>query len=230
MAENALYLLLGIVYFTFEISASVIDHSPIFVTHVGLTKLFVFTDGFGDWLVSRFICQCGIKLCGSIRRCYHVQNTIIPIIPHRDDIHVEIVHESLPFCFANVGWAIEKTTVDQNHYVLICNHLANFEETVFKSNLKTHQGFLERQPLLSSKIRGNNHGTTFHDQRSSFRDDQNLITELGQVLRDSSKSCGFTCARSSRKQNTGNIYFVVVNIGADRLISKVLNGIRDVVH
>ena len=102
--------------------------------------------------------------------------------------------------------------------MLVSNHLTDVKETLFKCYLQAHQSLLECQPLLSGELRRDNHGSTLHDERGSLWNNQDFVTELSQVLLDSSESCRLSSTRSSRKQDSRHVDLIVVNIIGTRSV------------
>lgn len=151
MAEDVLNLLLGTVNFLIKVDAYVVDHEPVLVTHVSLSQLFVLVHGLGHRLVAGFVIQRCVKLLSTIGSCHHMQDCIVAVVSHHDHIHVEVVHEGLPFGATHVGRTIEESPIDKDDDRLVSDHLANLEEALLERNLQAHQSFLEEKSLLLRK-------------------------------------------------------------------------------
>ena len=175
--------------FAIEILERVVDHNPVLVAHVYFTEFFIFCDSFRNRFITSLIAQRSIELHGTVSGGNHVKDSIVTIVTHANNVHVHVVHERLPFLACHVSRTVKKTSVNQDNDVLVSDHLSDFQEALFKSDLQLHETLLEQEPLLGGERGRDDHSATFHEKSGGLGHDQHFVTKLSQVLLNLSESC-----------------------------------------
>ena len=100
--------------------------------------------------------------------------------------------------------------------MLISDHLTDLKEAFLKRNLESHEAFLEHEALLLCEAARDDHSTAPHNQSSGFRDDQNFVAQLGQVLCNGCKRSCLSGAGASSYEDARHVDFVLENFGPER--------------
>jgi len=150
-AQNALNLLLGRLYFPFERFVCVVNTHPVWMPYISSLYASILGHGLLDGFIARFIGETCVELLCTVGSCDHVHHGFISVVPHHCQVHIEIVHQSLPIFLFDVGRAIAQTSVYQDHDMLLCDHLTDIKEAFFESYLQTNEPLLESKTLLGSK-------------------------------------------------------------------------------
>ena len=110
-AQNALNLLLGRLDFSFKRFVCVVDTHPVWMPYISSLYASILGYGLLDGFIARFIGQTCVELLCTVGSCNHMHNGFISVVPHHCEVHVEIIHQSLPILLFDVGRAIAQTSV-----------------------------------------------------------------------------------------------------------------------
>lgn len=131
-----------------EAVAVVVNQIPLRVSHVSLSKLDILLTSLLYRLISSLVSQVVVELLSPVCGCDKMNDSIVSLISQLYHIDTELIKKALPLNLIYVSRTVHETSIDEdNSFFGFCHHETEFSERLFKSNLESHECFLELETL-----------------------------------------------------------------------------------
>lgn len=127
----------------------VVNQVPLGMSHVGLSELDIFLPRFLNSFVPCIISGTIIELLSTIRSCYQMEDSIVPLVSELYGGYTKLIHETLPLDLVHVSTPVHETSINQDYcFLYLCYHQTQLSERLLQSNLQSKERFLELESLV----------------------------------------------------------------------------------